>query len=244
MLGAWGATVGASPRYQGSWWQKRAPWGALAALLFVAIVALVATGRADSWAMPIVDLLVSLFALFIINACADRCANWPNGERTLLVRVLSSRALVYLGGFSYSPIWCSTRSAFGREGGGQAHVDSRRKHPASPRRRRANHDRHRLAVRRAVRAAIRFRWHLGAGNSPPPRRREHDSSNNHGVTLCRRPRRGAVRITESFVQCFSSRGRFFRRELFPERTRRDETRRNDQTQRPRFGRRHAPCTRN
>jgi peptidoglycan/LPS O-acetylase OafA/YrhL len=102
VLGAWGACVGSSPSYQGSWWQKRAPWGSFAWLAFVVIVALVATGRADSWNMPLVDLIVSLFALFIINACADRTTNLPSGDQTWLVRLLSSRALVYLGGFSYS----------------------------------------------------------------------------------------------------------------------------------------------
>jgi peptidoglycan/LPS O-acetylase OafA/YrhL len=102
MLGAWGAVVTFSPSHRDSWLRTRAPCGALAWLSFLLIVVLVGTGRANTWGLPVVDFIVSVFALVLIGACADRSTNWPVGKPSLLLRVLGSRVLVYLGGFSYS----------------------------------------------------------------------------------------------------------------------------------------------
>jgi peptidoglycan/LPS O-acetylase OafA/YrhL len=100
-LGMLGAAIGFSPTYQDSWLRTRAPWATLATLGFAAITTLVATGRADSWSTPVIDLIVSLFAFSLINACTERC-NWHQGKRSLLLRVFSAPSAVYLGGFSYS----------------------------------------------------------------------------------------------------------------------------------------------
>ncbi len=101
MLGAWGAVIGFSPTHQHSWLRLQAPWGAFAFICFGVIVFLVATGRADSWSLPIVHLIVSLFAFCLINACTRRLAT-SDARSSPLLRTLSSTPLVYLGGFSYS----------------------------------------------------------------------------------------------------------------------------------------------
>jgi peptidoglycan/LPS O-acetylase OafA/YrhL len=102
MFGVWGAVIGFSPSYQHSWLRQRAPWQSLASICFGVIVFLVATGRADSWGYPIVDFIVSLFAFFLVNACAQLLTTSSEAQSSMLLWALSSRALVYLGGFSYS----------------------------------------------------------------------------------------------------------------------------------------------
>jgi peptidoglycan/LPS O-acetylase OafA/YrhL len=80
---------------------RRLPWAPLAMASFVALVALVVTGRVDTWPRPLVDLVVSVFAFCLINACAQRAS--AGAEKTgPLLRVLGSRALVFVAGFSYS----------------------------------------------------------------------------------------------------------------------------------------------
>lgn len=101
-FGMWGAVIGFSPSHRDSWLRTRMPWGALSLACFAALIALVATGRAASWSLPVVDFVVSLFAFSLINACTDRCLNWPAGKSSVLLRSLGSSTLVYLGGFSYS----------------------------------------------------------------------------------------------------------------------------------------------
>jgi len=102
MFGVWGAVLAFSPRYADSWLRTRMPWGALSAVCFVVIAALVGTGRLESMDLPIGDFIVSVFAFSLINACAYRQVNIPAGERSLLLDALGSRALVQLGAFSYS----------------------------------------------------------------------------------------------------------------------------------------------
>lgn len=102
VFGMWGAAVNFSESYRDSWLRNKAPWGLFTLACFVLTVVLVATGRADSWGFPPVDFLVSLFALCWINWCVRACALAPESQRPLLVRMLESKAMVALGGFSYS----------------------------------------------------------------------------------------------------------------------------------------------
>jgi peptidoglycan/LPS O-acetylase OafA/YrhL len=103
-FGMWGAVIGFSSSSSWSSLRLRTPWGVLALACFAFIVALVASGLADAWSFPVVDFFVSLFAFFLLNACSQRCVDWSSEKRqqSLLLRVLGSRGLVYLGGFSYS----------------------------------------------------------------------------------------------------------------------------------------------
>jgi peptidoglycan/LPS O-acetylase OafA/YrhL len=50
----------------------------------------------------VVYFIVSLFAFFLVNACAQHLTTSSESQRSILVWALSSKALVYLGGFSYS----------------------------------------------------------------------------------------------------------------------------------------------
>lgn len=102
MFGVWGAVLGFTPGREGTWLRDRAPWGVFSWLCFVAIVLLVGTGRSESWALPVVDFIVSGFAFCWINACAHQTRAAALGEPSLMLRILGSRPLVYLGGFSYS----------------------------------------------------------------------------------------------------------------------------------------------
>jgi peptidoglycan/LPS O-acetylase OafA/YrhL len=118
-LGMAGAVIGFSPQYRDSALRTRAPWGILTALTFVALVAICVTGRADAWGYPIVDLVVSLLAFFMINACVQQ-ASGPSSAGGWLTKCLAARPLVYMGGFSYSlyliqhPILRFTEKAFNR----------------------------------------------------------------------------------------------------------------------------------
>ena len=100
-LGMYGALIGFAPSYQGSVLRSRVPWGWLGLAGFVLLIALARTGRADSWPYPVLDFVVSLFAFAWINACVAR-SQLHLEARSLMLRILGSRALVYLGGFSYS----------------------------------------------------------------------------------------------------------------------------------------------
>jgi peptidoglycan/LPS O-acetylase OafA/YrhL len=118
-LGMAGAVIGFSPAYDPAVSLKRLPWGSLTAVSFAVLVALVCTGRADAWAYPSVDLVVSVFAICWINACVQRGGGRTESDDPML-RILGSKALVYLGGFSYSlylvqhPILRLMEKAFGR----------------------------------------------------------------------------------------------------------------------------------
>lgn len=101
-FGMWGAVVGFAESHRDSFLRTRMPWGTLAFASFLLLAWLVGSGRADTWSLPIVDFIVSVFALSLINACAMRSAQPGAEQRSLLLRVLGSRSLVYLGGFSYS----------------------------------------------------------------------------------------------------------------------------------------------
>jgi len=102
VFGMWGASIGFAEGYRDSWLRNKAPWATLSLLTFAVIVALVATGRADSWSFPSVDVIVSAFAFCLINACVTRTARPSQGSPSLLLRVLGSKTLVALGAFSYS----------------------------------------------------------------------------------------------------------------------------------------------
>jgi peptidoglycan/LPS O-acetylase OafA/YrhL len=100
-MGMAGAAIGFSPRFAGSWWKTRAPWGLFTWISFAMVVALVATGRADDWPYPVVHFVVTLFAFCLINVCVARSARGQESS-SLLLRFFGSRTLVYVGGFSYS----------------------------------------------------------------------------------------------------------------------------------------------
>jgi peptidoglycan/LPS O-acetylase OafA/YrhL len=95
-LGMFGATIGFGPRFRTSRWRTHVPWGVVSLAALGAVVLLVAAGWADTWPAPIVDLFVSILALAVINAC------WQREAPGFLTRVLASRFLVFIGGFSYS----------------------------------------------------------------------------------------------------------------------------------------------
>jgi peptidoglycan/LPS O-acetylase OafA/YrhL len=101
-LGMAGATIGFSPGYQGSWLRDRAPWGALASATLVVLGAMIATGLDARIGYPVIDLIVSVLAFCLINACGQHFRSQATGLQGLFARILSSRALVYIGGFSYS----------------------------------------------------------------------------------------------------------------------------------------------
>ena len=100
-FGMAGAAIGFSPALKESWLRNKAPWGTLTWASFAVLVGLVWSGLADTLPYPVVDFVVSVFAFGLINACVVRS---PIGQesKSLLVRFFGSRALVYLGGFSYS----------------------------------------------------------------------------------------------------------------------------------------------
>jgi peptidoglycan/LPS O-acetylase OafA/YrhL len=98
-LGMWGALIGYAPSYASSRLAQGTPWRGLTVLSFAALVAMVLFGYAKTWSFPFVDLVVSLFAICWINACVML---QRHGKRSLMLQILGSRALVYLGGFSYS----------------------------------------------------------------------------------------------------------------------------------------------
>jgi peptidoglycan/LPS O-acetylase OafA/YrhL len=102
MFGVTGAVIGFAPGGAYAWVRTRVPWAALAALSFAVIVVLVATKRADSVALPLVDFVVSFFAFSLICACVSRQLHPERSARSLLLRVLGSSVLVELGAFSYS----------------------------------------------------------------------------------------------------------------------------------------------
>jgi peptidoglycan/LPS O-acetylase OafA/YrhL len=95
-MGMTAATIGFSPRFEGSFWQRRVPWAWLALAAFGAMVAVLAMSDDVSAKLPLMDVLVSVFAFFLILACS--CAD----PTRLPLRVLGSKPLVALGGFSYS----------------------------------------------------------------------------------------------------------------------------------------------
>ncbi len=103
MFGVWGAALAFDPARQQSWWRLRAPWAVFAGLCFVGILVLLFTGRTETWSLPLVDFIVTLFAFCLINACTQRTRMSVEGESSSwLLRILGSKPLVYLGGFSYS----------------------------------------------------------------------------------------------------------------------------------------------
>jgi peptidoglycan/LPS O-acetylase OafA/YrhL len=121
-LGMAGAMIAVSPQYRESTMRNRVPWGGLSLLFFGLLVAICATGCADSLAYPIIDLEVSILAFCWINACIQHTAiaGGRGSGGSFMLRILGSRALVYLGGFSYSlylvqhPILRFTEKALGR----------------------------------------------------------------------------------------------------------------------------------
>jgi len=99
--GMWGAAIGFSPKYEGSWLRERAPWGLFSWISFGLVVAMVAGGYADKWPYPVAHFFPSLFAFCLINACVAR-SRQVGESSSVLLRIFGSRALVYVGGFSYS----------------------------------------------------------------------------------------------------------------------------------------------
>jgi peptidoglycan/LPS O-acetylase OafA/YrhL len=76
---------------------RSAPWGVLALVLFAAVAAIILTDNAD-WPYPVVDLVVSLFALALILACATS----RSAGTARVSRFFSWRPMLVLGAFSYS----------------------------------------------------------------------------------------------------------------------------------------------
>lgn len=99
-LGMAGAVIGFSPAASYETLRSRVPWAWLAMGLLVVLIVCIGSGWADTLGYPVVDLTVSLFAFSWINACVQRTAG--GGAGGVGVRILSSKALVYLAGFSYS----------------------------------------------------------------------------------------------------------------------------------------------
>jgi peptidoglycan/LPS O-acetylase OafA/YrhL len=100
-LGMWGALIGFSPAYRDSWLFQRAPWGAAAIFLFLVMLTLMISGVDYVWPYPLVDLVTSLFAFCCMNAGVR--GTLAGYEKTnFLLRILSSRLLVFVSGFSYS----------------------------------------------------------------------------------------------------------------------------------------------
>ena len=100
-LGMAGAVIGFSPSYRDSALRDRVPWGLLTVVAGLALAALCVMGFADLWPYPVVDLIVSVLAVFSINSCLEPSTRSGEG-RNLAKQILGSRALAYLGGFSYS----------------------------------------------------------------------------------------------------------------------------------------------
>jgi peptidoglycan/LPS O-acetylase OafA/YrhL len=67
--------------------------------MFAVVVAIAVLQPA--WRYPLVDLPISLFAFCWINACVGLSRD-EHGKHNPMLRVLESRAMVSLGGFSYS----------------------------------------------------------------------------------------------------------------------------------------------
>jgi peptidoglycan/LPS O-acetylase OafA/YrhL len=101
-LGMLGAVIGFSPAWRDSPWRIRCRWDWLAAAASAIMVAMVAAGRAEVWPAPLVDFLVSFWAICIINTCWSRSARPEPTSPGRLAGILGSRRLVQLAGFSYS----------------------------------------------------------------------------------------------------------------------------------------------
>jgi peptidoglycan/LPS O-acetylase OafA/YrhL len=124
-LGMWGALIGFAPQYVGSFLRERARWALFALVAFAVVIAICAFGKVEAPVHPLIDLVVSLFAIFWINALVQqsrRRSAEPGqpAQPGLIARFLGSKALVYLGGFSYSlylvqhPVLRFTEKVFGR----------------------------------------------------------------------------------------------------------------------------------
>jgi len=98
-LGMWGAAIGFSPAFERSWLRTRTPWGALSLAFFGMTIIAFGTSLHARVGYPVTDLVVSLLAFSLINACVRRSAE---GQKSPMLRVLGSTSLVYVGGFSYS----------------------------------------------------------------------------------------------------------------------------------------------
>lgn len=85
-----GAATSAEPR-------RELPWGKLTWLAFGVVVVLLWVD--PPWRFPLIDFPISVFAFCWINACAQLT---QRGASNWMLRLLQSRFLVYLGGFSYS----------------------------------------------------------------------------------------------------------------------------------------------
>jgi peptidoglycan/LPS O-acetylase OafA/YrhL len=99
-FGMAGAVIGCDPKLRDSAIRNRVPWALVSLTLFLSLVAICVTGRADTWSYPVVDLVVSLLALSVICACIQ--ASGEAKSRSTALAILGSRVLVYIGGFSYS----------------------------------------------------------------------------------------------------------------------------------------------
>jgi peptidoglycan/LPS O-acetylase OafA/YrhL len=117
-LGAYGAQLCFAPPLPGVAAPKQPNWVIAAWLSFAVVVALAVFEPA--WPYPLIDLPISVFAFCWINACV--VLSRQAGARNLVLRALESRALVYLGGFSYSvylvqhPLLRLSEKAFNRFG--------------------------------------------------------------------------------------------------------------------------------
>jgi len=100
-LGMAGAAISFAPGYDGSFLRNRAPWSAIAWVVLAGLVTVVATGRIDTWGLPVTDLIVSCLAFSWINALVQASAR-TSSQPGVMLRLLGSRTLVHLGGFSYS----------------------------------------------------------------------------------------------------------------------------------------------
>jgi peptidoglycan/LPS O-acetylase OafA/YrhL len=97
-LGMWGAQVAFSPAAAARRFRD-APWRIIAVVAAVVVVAMLATGNADL-AGPVMDGLVSVCALACILASVLHVNSTEKSSGVM--RVLGSRSLVFVAGFSYS----------------------------------------------------------------------------------------------------------------------------------------------
>jgi len=99
-LGMAGAVICFTPRYEGSWLRSKVPWGYLAWVCLAVLVGVVNLPSSAKWPYPAIDVVVSLLAFCWINAGVSHSRS--KSGPSIMLRILSSKSMVYLGGFSYS----------------------------------------------------------------------------------------------------------------------------------------------
>jgi len=102
-LGMAGASLGFSRKPADVAWRERVPWGALAVVCSLLVLAYVFhLRREEDIKYGIVEPFVGLAAVSLIIYCARYLTQGRPGRYPLLLRLLESRGAVALGAFSYS----------------------------------------------------------------------------------------------------------------------------------------------